>query len=68
VPADDFTDPAVAETFTHLDSSIVLSREMAFEGLYPTVDPLACSPAMLDPAVIGERHCVIAEEVRRVIE
>ncbi|MCU4651463.1 F0F1 ATP synthase subunit beta [Roseibacterium sp. SDUM158016] len=68
VPADDFTDPAVAETFTHLDSSIVLSREMASEGLYPAVDPLASSSTLQDPAVIGERHYAIAEEVRRVIE
>jgi F-type H+-transporting ATPase subunit beta len=68
VPADDFTDPAVAETFTHLDSSIVLSREMASEGLYPAVDPLASSSTLQDPAVIGERHYAVAEEVRRVIE
>jgi F-type H+-transporting ATPase subunit beta len=68
VPADDFTDPAVAETFTHLDSSIVLSREMASEGLYPAVDPLASSSTLQDPAVIGDRHYGVAEEVRRVIE
>ncbi|PWJ20248.1 F0F1 ATP synthase subunit beta [Jannaschia seohaensis] len=68
VPADDFTDPAVAETFTHLHSSIVLSREMASEGLYPAVDPLASTSTLQHPAVIGERHYAIAEEVRRVIE
>ncbi|EPX84953.1 ATP synthase beta chain [Salipiger mucosus DSM 16094] len=53
VPADDFTDPAVAETFTHLDSSIVLSRDMASDGLYPAVDPLASSSSLNDPSVVG---------------
>ena len=60
VPADDFTDPAVAETFTHLDSSIVLSRDLAAEGLYPEVDPLASSSSLQDPAIVGERHYAIA--------
>ena len=50
VPADDFTDPAVAEIFSHLDSSIVLSRDMASEGMYPAVDPLASTSSLLDPA------------------
>jgi F-type H+-transporting ATPase subunit beta len=68
VPADDFTDPAVAQTFTHLDSSIVLSREMASEGLYPAIDPLASNSILLDPLIIGERHYAIADEVRRLIE
>ncbi len=68
VPADDFTDPAVAETFTHLDSAIVLSRDMAAEGLYPAIDPLASSSTLQDPAVVGQRHYAIAEEVRRLIE
>ena len=68
VPADDFTDPAVATTFTHLDSAIVLSRDMASEGLYPAVDPLASSSTLLDPAIVGQRHYEIAEEVRRLIE
>ncbi len=68
VPADDFTDPAVAATFTHLDSSIVLSRDMASEGLYPAVDPLASSSTLLDPAIVGKRHYDIAEEARRLIE
>ena len=67
VPADDFTDPAVAEIFSHLDSSIVLTREMAGEGLYPAVDPLASGSSLLDPRVVGERHFRIAQEVRRVI-
>lgn len=68
VPADDFTDPAVTETFTHLDSAIVLSRDMASEGLYPAIDPLASSSTLQDPLVVGQRHYEIAEEVRRLIE
>jgi len=68
VPADDFTDPAVAQTFTHLDSAIVLSRDMASQGLYPAIDPLASTSVMLDPRVVGEEHYETAEEVRRLIE
>ncbi|HEX8754931.1 MAG TPA: F0F1 ATP synthase subunit beta [Steroidobacteraceae bacterium] len=67
VPADDFTDPAVAEIFSHLDSSIVLSREMASEGMYPAIDPLASSSSLLDPQLIGEAHFRTAQEVRRTI-
>jgi F-type H+-transporting ATPase subunit beta len=67
VPADDFTDPAVVETFRHLDSSIVLSRDMAGEGLYPAIDPLASTSALLDPRLVGEEHYAVAEEVRRTI-
>jgi len=67
VPADDFTDPAVAEIFTHLDSSVVLSREMASEGMYPAVDPLASSSSIMDPRLIGERHYRVAQDVRKTI-
>jgi len=67
VPADDFTDPAVVETFRHLDSSVVLSRDMAAEGLYPAIDPLASTSVLLDPLVVGEEHYAVAEEVRRTI-
>ncbi len=67
VPADDFTDPAVAELFRHLDSSVVLSRSMAAEGMYPAIDPLASGSVLLDPLVVGEEHYAIAEEVRRTI-
>ena len=67
VPADDFTDPAVAETFSHLDSTIVLSREMASEGLYPAIDPLASSSTLMDAQVVGKEHYDIAQDVRRVI-
>jgi F-type H+-transporting ATPase subunit beta len=67
VPADDFTDPAVVETFRHLDSSIVLSRDMAAEGLYPAVDPLNSSSILLDPRVVGPAHYEVAEDVRKTI-
>jgi F-type H+-transporting ATPase subunit beta len=67
VPADDFTDPAVAEIFSHLDSSIVLSRRMASEGMYPAVDPLASTSSLLDPRLVGEAHYRTAQEVRKAI-
>ncbi|HVZ88294.1 MAG TPA: F0F1 ATP synthase subunit beta [Polyangia bacterium] len=67
VPADDFTDPAVAELFRHLDSSVVLSRAMAAEGMYPAIDPLASGSVLLDPLVVGQEHYLTAEEVRRTI-
>ncbi len=67
VPADDLTDPAVAHIFQHLDASIVLSRDMAAQGLYPAVDPLESSSKLLDPLVVGEEHVQLADEVRRVI-
>ena len=67
VPADDFTDPAVAEIFSHLDSSIVLSREMASEAMYPAVDPLASTSTLLDPRLVGDEHYRIAQEVRKTI-
>ena len=67
VPADDFTDPAVAEIFSHLDSSIVLSRRMASEGMYPAVDPLASTSSLLDPRIVGEAHYRAAQEVRKSI-
>jgi F-type H+-transporting ATPase subunit beta len=68
VPADDFNDPAVTQTFTHLDASVVLSRDMASQGLYPAVDPLASTSVLLDPLVVGDEHYRIAEEVRQLIE
>jgi len=67
VPADDFTDPAVAEIFSHLDSSIVLSRDMASEGMYPAVDPLASTSSLLDPRLLGEVHYRIAQDVRKTV-
>ncbi|CAN2536026.1 ATP+synthase+subunit+beta [Methylocapsa aurea] len=68
VPADDFTDPAVTTIATHIDSMIVLSRQMAAEGMYPAIDPIASSSVLLDPLVVGEAHAEVATEVRRVIE
>ena len=67
VPADDLTDPAVAEIFSHLDSSIVLSRDMAGEGMYPAVDPLASTSSLLDPRLVGEAHYRTAQDVRKTI-
>jgi F-type H+-transporting ATPase subunit beta len=67
VPADDFTDPAVAEIFSHIDSSIVLSRGMASEGMYPAVDPLSSTSSLLDPRLIGEAHYRTAQDVRKAI-
>lgn len=68
VPADDFTDPAVTALASHVDSMVVLSREMAAQGMYPAIDPIASSSIMLDADLLGERHVHIATEVRRVIE
>ncbi|MDU6670840.1 MAG: F0F1 ATP synthase subunit beta, partial [Bradyrhizobium sp.] len=60
-------DPAVAEIFSHLDSSIVLSRQMASEAMYPAVDPLASSSTLLDARLVGEGHYRTAQEVRKTI-
>ncbi len=68
VPADDMTDPAVAQTFVHLDASIVLSRNLAARGLYPAIDPLASTSRLLDPARLGERHYRVAMRVKEAIE
>jgi F-type H+-transporting ATPase subunit beta len=68
VPADDLTDPAVAQTFVHLDASIVLSRAQAAQGLYPAVDPLASSSRLLDPGHVGQCHYEVALRVKETIE
>ncbi|HMY57067.1 MAG TPA: F0F1 ATP synthase subunit beta [Pseudomonadota bacterium] len=67
VPADDLTDPAVAQLFSHLDASLVLSRKLASEGIYPAVDPLASSSNLLDPRLVGVDHYRIAEAVRKTL-
>ncbi|MCS7201038.1 MAG: F0F1 ATP synthase subunit beta [Patescibacteria group bacterium] len=67
VPADDITDPAPATTFAHLDSSIVLSRELAEIGIYPAVDPLQSSSLALDKKIVGEKHYFVATEVQRIL-
>lgn len=67
VPADDFTDPAVVHTFTHLSTTIVLSRERASLGLYPAIDPLRSESGMLMPHIVGERHYRIARAIRETL-
>jgi len=68
VPADDYTDPAPATTFTHLDSTVALSRDLAAQALFPAVDPLASSSTILEPAVVGKEHYEIARDVQRVLQ
>lgn len=67
VPADDLTDPAAVHTFSHLSSSIVLSRKRASEGLYPAIDPLKSSSKMATPGIVGLRHYQIAQEIRKTL-
>ena len=67
VPADDYSDPAITHAFWHLDSALVLSRDIAAEGLYPALDPLASWSKALDPVVVGERHYAAVQEARRVL-
>ena len=67
VPADDFTDPAVAHTFGHLSASIVLSRKMASQGLYPSIDPLQSRSRMLSPHIVGEKHYHTAQRIRKTL-
>ena len=68
VPADDLTDPAPATTFSHLDATTVLSREIASQGIYPAVDPLGSTSRILDPDILGEEHYQVAREVQRVLQ
>jgi len=68
VPADDLTDPAPANTFAHLDSTIVLERSIAELGIYPAVDPLASSSKALDPLIVGQEHYEVARGVQRVLQ
>jgi F-type H+/Na+-transporting ATPase subunit beta len=68
VPADDLTDPAPATSFSHLDATTVLSRQIAELGIYPAVDPLDSTSRILDPRVVGEEHYKIAREVQRILQ
>ncbi len=68
VPADDYTDPAPATTFAHLDATISLERAIAERGIYPAVDPLASTSRILDPRVVGDEHYQVAREVQRVLQ
>ena len=68
VPADDVTDPAPATTFSHLDSTIVLSRALTEIGIYPAVDPLASSSSALDPKIVGKEHYEVARDVQKTLQ
>jgi F-type H+/Na+-transporting ATPase subunit beta len=68
VPADDYTDPAPATTFAHLDSTIILERAIAERGIYPAIDPLASTSRILDPQIVGEEHYRVARSVQRVLQ
>ena len=68
VPADDLTDPAPATTFLHLDSTVVLSRDIASLGIYPAVDPLDSTSRQLDPLVVGEEHYSVARKVQQTLQ
>ncbi|TMG22289.1 MAG: F0F1 ATP synthase subunit beta [Chloroflexi bacterium] len=68
VPADDYTDPAPATTFAHLDSTIRLERNIAELGIYPAVDPLTSTSRVLDPLVVGQEHYDVAQETKRVLQ
>jgi F-type H+-transporting ATPase subunit beta len=67
VPADDFTDPAVTAISSHMDSVVMLSRELASQAFYPAIDPLNSTSALLDPLVVGEAHYALAEQVRQTL-
>jgi F-type H+-transporting ATPase subunit beta len=68
VPADDYTDPAPATTFAHLDATVSLERSIAERGIFPAVDPLASTSRILDPRIVGEEHYQVAREVQRVLQ
>lgn len=68
VPADDLTDPAPATTFAHLDSTVVLSRQLASLGIYPAIDPLESNSTALDPQIVGEEHYRVAQGVKQVLQ
>jgi F-type H+-transporting ATPase subunit beta len=68
VPADDLTDPAPATTFSHLDSTVTLSRQLASLGIYPAIDPLDSRSAALDPYIVGEEHYRVASETKQLLQ
>lgn len=68
VPADDLTDPGVAATFSHLDASTVLSRQIVELGIYPAVDPLDSSSKILDPKIVGDEHYTVARSVQKILQ
>ena len=68
VPADDLTDPAPATSFSHLDATTVLSRQIAEIGIYPAVDPLDSTSRILDPRVVVDEHYRVARDVQRILQ
>jgi F-type H+-transporting ATPase subunit beta len=68
VPADDYTDPAPATTFAHLDATTNLSRQIAELGIYPAVDPLASTSRILDPRILGDEHYEVARSVKQILQ
>jgi F-type H+-transporting ATPase subunit beta len=68
VPADDYTDPAPATTFAHLDATTNLSRQIAELGIYPAVDPLASTSRILDPRILGDEHYTVARSVKQILQ
>ena len=68
VPADDLTDPAPATTFSHLDATTVLSRQIVDKGIYPAVDPLDSTSRILDPNIVGEEHYAVAKRVKEILQ
>ena len=68
VPADDLTDPAPATSFSHLDATTVLSRQIAELGIYPAVDPLDSTSRILDPRIVGDEHYRVAREVQKILQ
>ena len=68
VPADDYTDPAPATTFAHLDATTELSRPISQKGIYPAVDPLTSTSRILDPQYVGDEHFRVANEVKRILQ
>jgi F-type H+-transporting ATPase subunit beta len=68
VPADDYTDPAPATTFAHLDATTNLTRSLVEQGIYPAVDPLASTSRILDPRIVGEEHYNVAQQVKQVLQ
>ena len=68
MPADDLTDPAPATSFSHLDATTVLSRQIAEMGIYPAVDPLDSTSRILDPRIVGNEHYRVAREVQKILQ
>ena len=68
VPADDYTDPAPATTFAHLDATTNLTRSLVEQGIYPAVDPLASTSRILDPRIVGEEHYDVAQQVKQILQ